>query len=72
MAMDGDGGVRVVWADWRPGERAIFFAAMKTDAFSFYSKPNIESETPTGPKKTVIYESNCARLAGAEEVVAAM
>jgi hypothetical protein len=35
MAMDGDGGVYVVWADWSPGERAIFFSAINAEAFTF-------------------------------------
>ncbi|MDD9946286.1 MAG: hypothetical protein OXU20_34900 [Myxococcales bacterium] len=35
MAMDGDGGVYVVWADWTPGERAIFFSAIRAEAFEF-------------------------------------
>lgn len=35
MAMDADGGVYVVWADWTPGERAIFFSAVSADAFVF-------------------------------------
>jgi hypothetical protein len=35
MAMDADGGVYVVWADWTPGERAIFFSAIKAEVFSF-------------------------------------
>jgi hypothetical protein len=35
MAMDAHGGVYVVWADWTPGERAIFFSAINAEAFSF-------------------------------------
>jgi hypothetical protein len=35
MAMDGDGGVYVVWADWTPGERAIFFSAINSQSFTF-------------------------------------
>ncbi|MBN1654002.1 MAG: exo-alpha-sialidase [Deltaproteobacteria bacterium] len=35
MAMDGDGGVYVVWADWTPGERAIFFSAIDIRTFTF-------------------------------------
>ena len=35
IALDGDGGVYVVWADWTPGERAIFFSAINARAFTF-------------------------------------
>jgi hypothetical protein len=35
MAMDGEGGVYVVWADWTPGERAIFFSAINAKAFTY-------------------------------------
>lgn len=35
IALDGDGGVYVVWADWTPGERAIFFSAINAEAFTF-------------------------------------
>ena len=35
IALDGDGGVYVVWADWTPGERAIFFSAIRADAFGY-------------------------------------
>lgn len=35
MTMDGDGGVYVVWADWTPGERAIYFSAINSEAFKF-------------------------------------
>lgn len=35
MAVDDAGGAYVVWADWTPGERAIFFSAINTDAFEF-------------------------------------
>jgi hypothetical protein len=27
-AIDGHGGVHVVWADWTPGERAIFLSSI--------------------------------------------
>lgn len=35
MAMDGDGGAYVVWADWTPGERAIFFSAINSQSFTY-------------------------------------
>jgi hypothetical protein len=35
IALDGEGAVHVVWADWTPGERAIFFSAISTQAFTF-------------------------------------
>lgn len=35
IALDGEDGVYVVWADWTPGERAIFFSAIHTQAFTF-------------------------------------
>jgi hypothetical protein len=35
MAMDDHGGAYVVWADWTPGERAIFFSAINIEAFTF-------------------------------------
>jgi hypothetical protein len=35
IALDGQGGVFVVWADWTPGERAIYFSAIKAEAFTF-------------------------------------
>lgn len=35
IALDGEGGVYVVWADWTPGERAIFFSAINREAFTF-------------------------------------
>ena len=35
IALDGEGGVYVVWADWTPGERAIFFSAVNAKAFAF-------------------------------------
>lgn len=33
MAIDGYGGVYVVWADWTPGERAIYFGSANIDSF---------------------------------------
>jgi hypothetical protein len=33
MAIDGYGGVYVVWADWTPGERAIFSSSINIDSF---------------------------------------
>jgi len=33
MAIDGYGGVHVVWADWTPGERAIFLSSIDIGAF---------------------------------------
>jgi hypothetical protein len=35
MALDDHGGAYVVWADWTPGERAIFFSAINVKAFKF-------------------------------------
>lgn len=35
MALDDHDGAYVVWADWTPGERAIFFSAINTKAFQF-------------------------------------
>jgi hypothetical protein len=35
IALDDAGGVYVVWADWTPGERAIFFSAINSQAFTF-------------------------------------
>jgi hypothetical protein len=35
MALDDHGGAFVVWADWTPGERAIFFSAINVKAFEF-------------------------------------
>jgi hypothetical protein len=35
IALDAYGGVYVVWADWTPGERAIFFSAINSTAFTF-------------------------------------
>lgn len=35
IALDDAGGVYVVWADWTPGERAIFFSAINSEAFTF-------------------------------------
>jgi hypothetical protein len=35
IALDDAGGVYVVWADWTPGERAIFFSAISSTAFTF-------------------------------------
>lgn len=37
MALDDAGGAYVVWADWSPGERAIFFSAINTAAFELPS-----------------------------------
>lgn len=34
MAIDGYGGVHVVWADWTPGERAIFLSTVHIDTFT--------------------------------------
>lgn len=34
IALDGHDGVYVVWADWTPGERAIFFSAIDIHAFA--------------------------------------
>jgi hypothetical protein len=33
MALDSHGGAYVVWADWTPGERSIFFSAINVNAF---------------------------------------
>lgn len=33
IALDAFGGVYVVWADWTPGERAIFFSAINLSSF---------------------------------------
>ena len=33
IALDGHGHVYVVWADWTPGERSIFFSAISVKAF---------------------------------------
>jgi hypothetical protein len=35
MAIDGFGGVHVVWADWTPGERAIFLRSVDLSSFKF-------------------------------------
>jgi hypothetical protein len=35
MAIDGHGGVHVVWADWTPGERAIFLSSVDLSSFTF-------------------------------------
>jgi len=35
MALDDRGGAYVVWADWTPGERAIFLSAINVKAFKF-------------------------------------
>lgn len=34
MTLDGDGNAYVVWADWTPGERAIFMSAISMNAFT--------------------------------------
>ena len=33
MAIDGHGGVHVVWADWTPGERAIYLGSINIESF---------------------------------------
>jgi hypothetical protein len=33
MALDDSGGAYVVWAEWTPGERAIYFSAINTEVF---------------------------------------
>jgi len=33
MAIDGSGGVHVVWADWTPGERAIYLSSINIESF---------------------------------------
>lgn len=35
IALDGEGAVYVVWADWTPGERAIFMGTVNVQAFTF-------------------------------------